>query len=88
VQAYRRTAQRTSLRIATDWQTIEEVMIRHPRAGSPSRWFLLEGQAFSEADWPRIEQTKGRLHTGLRVTAWVCDDGRNPIIDWRPPQRG
>lgn len=86
VQHYRRSAGRTELRLHTDWGTDETVVILHPGSDDPSRWFLIGRQPFQAADWPRIESSPGRLHDGLRAAAWVCDDGRNPRVDWQPPK--
>lgn len=82
-----RRAGRTELQIRTDWDTTETVRIRHPGSDDPSRWFLLDGQPFQPGDWARIETRRGRLQPGLRVVAWVCDDGRAPLVDWQPPPR-
>lgn len=88
VLRYRRSADRTVIRIRTEWQTTEEVTISHPGSDDPSRWFLLDRKRFDAHDWPRIEQRPGRLRSGMRAAAWVCDDGRNPIVDWTvPPAR-
>ena len=42
VLRYRRSADRTVIRIRTEWQTTEEVTISHPGSDDPSRWFLLD----------------------------------------------
>ena len=86
VSHYQRGPGRTTLSIRTDWATTETVTIAHPGSRDPSRWFLIEGQPFTAADWARIEQRPGRLRAGLRAAAWVCDDGRNPVVDWQPPR--
>jgi len=86
VHRYRRTANRTELRIRTDWDTTEDVVIAHHSAAGPDRWFLMEGKPFQAGDWARLEEAQGRLRTGMRATAWVCDDGRNPVVDWNPPR--
>ena len=86
VIGYRRTHAQTWLRIATDWQTTEEVTVRHAGPGGAPPHFLIEGRAFTSADWPRIEQRAGRLHKDVRATAWVCDDGGSPVVDWLPPR--
>jgi len=86
VQRYRRESNRTELRIRTDWDTTEDVAIAHRGAADPSRWFLIEGKPFQPADWARLEESPGRLRAGTRAAAWVCDDGRNPIVDWSPPR--
>ena len=83
---YSRRAGQTEVKIRTDWQTTESVRLKHPGSDDPSRWFLIERQPFTAADWPRIELAPGRLRPGLRVAAWVCDDGRNATLDWAPPR--
>lgn len=87
VQRYQRGPGRTTIRIRTDEATTETVAIAHPGSSDPSRWFLIERQPFTPADWARIEQRPGRLRTGMRAAAWVCDDGRNPLVDWQPPTK-
>jgi hypothetical protein len=86
LQRYRREADRTELRIRTDWDTTEDVAIAHRGSDDPSRWFLMEGRPFQTADWARLEEGPRRLRAGMRAAAWVCDDGRNPIVDWNPPR--
>ncbi len=86
VQRYRRAPDRTELRIRTDWETTEDVAIAHRGSNDPSRWFLMEGKPFQAGDWARLEEGPGRLRAGMRAAAWVCDDGRNPIVDWTPPR--
>ena len=85
VLSYRRAADRTVIRIRTEWQTTEEVTISHPGSSDPSRWFLLDRKRFDARDWPRIEQRPGRLRSGLRAAAWVGDDGRKPVVVWTAP---
>ncbi len=85
VLSYTRRSDRIALRIYTDSDTTEMVTLRYPRGSSPSRWFLLNGEAFERDDWPKIESSKGRLNPNMRVSAWVCTDGRKPILDWQPP---
>lgn len=84
---YARGPGRTALTIRTDWDTTETVHLLHPGSDDPARWFLLAGQPFQPGDWARIETVPGRLRPGLRVVAWVCSDGRNPLLDWQPPPR-
>ena len=74
----------TSLTIATDWNTIERVTIKHPEAADASAWFLMKGKPFAKTDWAVIEPG-GTLRPGVRAAAWVCRDGRNPIVDWEAP---
>lgn len=84
VTAYRRAAGQTFLRLRTDAGTTESVTVRHRRGADPSRWFLLWAEPFSPGDWRLIESRKGRLRPGMRANVWVCNDGTNPVIDWRP----
>jgi hypothetical protein len=86
VVRYGRSKGRTDVRIRTDWDTTEEVSISHPGSDDPSRWFLVHGRRFQPADWSLIEERAGRLHAGMRAAAWVCDDDRNPIVDWDAPR--
>lgn len=82
---YVRGADRTTLRIRTDWATTEDVAIEH-KGGDPARWFLYRGNAFTPTDWDKITSAKGQLRPNLRATAWVCDDGSNPIVEWDVPE--
>jgi len=84
---YQRERDRTSIRIRTDWDTIEDVSIRHPGSDA-ARWFLFDGKPFPAADMALIEGRTGQLRAGMRAAAWVCDGGDNPIVDWNPPREG
>ena len=83
---YSRTRARTSMRIRTEAETTESVIIRHDRVGNPAKWFLLKAEPFKEADWNLIESRRGVLRPKIRAHIWVCTDGSNPIVDWRPPE--
>lgn len=75
----------TRLSIATDWDTTETVTVTHAQRSAAASHFLLDGQPFAATDWTRIEREPGRIASGQRVVAWVCEDGRTPpLIDWRP----
>jgi len=84
VTAFTRTRDRTEMRIRTDWDTTERVALTHTGSDDPAPWFLLGGKPFVAADWPRIESSRGRLRPETRASAWVCDDGRNAVVDWNP----
>ncbi len=96
ITAYRRRKGSTFLRIRTNFDTTEEVTIRHPgrsgRSGSyaPSRFYRINGQAFSQSDWPRIERRTGVLRPGMRANVWVCrgNPSIQPIVDWQPDDTG
>jgi len=81
VTKYARKRDRTVITIATDWDTTETVTIREPL-----RDYLVVGTPFTGRDWSRIESKKGVLRPGMRVNAWVCQNGRT-IIDWQPAAR-
>ena len=84
VISYTRRADRIVITIHTDSDTTETVTLKYARGSSPARWFLLNGEAFGRGDWSKIESSKGKLHPNMRVNAWVCTDGRKPVLDWRP----
>ena len=73
---YKRHADSSWLKIATDYGTVETVTAPHAR-------FLYRGRAFAAADWTRIESKHGVLRKGTRATAWVCEGGKQPpLVDW------
>lgn len=84
---YARTKDRITVRIATESQTVESVTIEARGPDEARRWLRVDGQPFAAADWPRIERQPGQLRPGLRVAAWVCDDGRNPLVEFYLPKR-
>jgi hypothetical protein len=90
VTAYRRRNGSTFLRIRTNFDTTEEVTIRHPRTDDPSRFYLLNGQPFTKSDWRRIERRSKVLIKGTRANVWVCRDNPSiqPIVDWQPDDTG
>jgi hypothetical protein len=71
----------------TDEETTESFTLRFRRSEDAARWFLLMGESFKPSDWRLIERSRYRLRPKMRATVWVCDDGTNPIIDWRPGER-
>ena len=79
-----READRTVLEFRTDWETSEQVIVAHRGAGGPAMWFRVRGEPFGPDGWKVIESLPGQLRPGVRATAWVCEDGRNPIVDWNP----
>lgn len=85
VLAFRRQPGRTLIRVRTDWETTEQVVLHYVRNEPPIKWFRLNGRPFASDDWDLIESGKNELRPGMRANIWVCDDGSNPIVDWRPP---
>jgi hypothetical protein len=90
VTAYRRRKGSTFLRISTNFDTIEEVIIRHPGTDDPSKFYLLNSQPFTKNDWRRIERRRNVLITGMRANVWVCRDRPSiqPVVDWQPDDTG
>lgn len=90
VVAYRRRKGSTFLRVRTDSDTTEEVIIRHPSTDDPSGFYLLDGGSFTKSDWRRIERRRGVLRPGMRASVWVCRDNPSvqPVVDWRPDDTG
>jgi hypothetical protein len=84
VRNYRRDTGTTSLTIRTDYDTTEQVSLKHPGTDDPSKLFRMQGEPFAPADWNRIESRKGVLREGTRASAWVCTDGR-VMVDWGVP---
>jgi hypothetical protein len=84
VRTYRRQVGSTTLTIRTDYDTTEEVSLKHPGTDDPSGFFRMLGEPFTSADWSRIESRKGVLRDGTRASAWVCADGR-VMVDWGVP---
>lgn len=82
VVSLERDAAKTTLRMRTDWATDEPFVVAHP-GGDATRWFFLDGQPFSPADWTAL-LPEGRLRDGARATVWVCDDQPNPTVNWEP----
>lgn len=73
---------RTVLRIRTDWDTVEDVVVEHQTSPDPTNWFLYRGDSFRSEDWEKILDAAGRLRPNTRASAWVCSDGSNPVVDW------
>lgn len=84
VVSYSRRSTRLTMTIDTDDDTTETVTLSYKRNTNPARWFLFRGARFKTSDWARVEASRGSLLPLMRATAWVCNDGRPPIIDWRP----
>lgn len=88
VLSFSRTHVRTVIRMRTDEDTTEKFTLHHPKSNDTKKWFLLRGKPFERSDWAVIESARNRLRPNMRATVWVCDDGTNPIVDWRPPNGG
>jgi hypothetical protein len=79
VLRYSRRAGQTEVQIRTDWQTTESVRLKHPGSDDPSRWFLIERQPFTAADWQRSETgavAPGHAGGGMGVRRWAQRDAR------------
>jgi hypothetical protein len=90
VITYRRRKGSTYLRIRTNFDTTEDVTIRHPGTDQPLEFFLLNGGAFTKSDWPRIERKAKVLRGGMSANVWVCrgNPSIQPVVDWRPDDTG
>jgi hypothetical protein len=86
VQSFHRERDQAVIRLHTDEDTTEQFTLRHPTDHDPTAWFLLKGAPFQAADWALIESAPNRLWPGMHAIVWVCDDGTNPVIDWRPSE--
>jgi hypothetical protein len=75
------------LNMRTDSETRETFNLRFDKTTPLEKWFLLGGEIFRDADWPKIEISSGRLRPEIQATVWVCEGTANPVVDWRlPPQ--
>jgi len=81
---YKRGRQDISIRVRTDEQTTESFTLKWGSSEKAEMSFLLDGEGFKADDWKRIEIAPGKLHEGMRIIVWVCDDGSKPVFDWRP----
>ena len=90
ILAYSRRKGGTFLRIRTNFDTTEEITIRHPRTDDPSEFFLVNGNAFTRSDWRRIEKRPKILRRGMRANVWVCrgNPSIQPVVDWQPEDTG
>ncbi|HWS99186.1 MAG TPA: hypothetical protein VN256_02865 [Pyrinomonadaceae bacterium] len=88
ILSYRRGPGRVSLTVRTDEETTESFTLRFRKSEDAARWFLMRGEPFKRGDWALIERRRYQLRPRMRATVWVCDDGSNPIVDWRPGERG
>jgi hypothetical protein len=84
ILSYRRSASRLTLRMRTDEATTESFTLKFARGSDAAKSFLLNGEEFKPGDWPLIELRRYHLRRNMRATVWMCDDGSNPTIDWRP----
>src|ERR1044072_1859404 len=86
VLGYRRRFGSTFLRIRTDFDTTEQVTIRHRGTDDPSRFYLINGERFMKSDWRRVERSARVLKNGMRANVWVCrgNPSIQPVLAWRP----
>jgi len=90
VLIYRRRKGNTFVRMRTNFDTTENVTIRHLRTNDPSQFYLINGEAFTRNDWRRIERRAGVLRHGMRANVWVCrgNPSIQPVVDWQPDDTG
>jgi hypothetical protein len=90
ILVYRRRRGKTFLRVRTNYETTEDVTIRHPGTDDPSKFYLLNGAVFTRDDWDQIEKTKGVLKDTMRANVWVCrgKPSIQPVVDWKPEDTG
>jgi hypothetical protein len=82
---YERNANEIRIRVDTDWETVEEIRVDLKPGEDVRSHFLLRGEPYGQRNLGEIEETPGKLKADMRVTAWVCASGPQPLIDWRPP---
>ncbi|HEV7923609.1 MAG TPA: rhodanese-like domain-containing protein [Thermoanaerobaculia bacterium] len=73
VTRFTRTRSKTTITIATDWDTTETAV-------SPAPRYLLDGEPMRSSDWKRVGK-------GKRANVWVCGEkGVATVIDWHPDE--
>lgn len=87
ILSYQRKPGRVSIRMRTDEATTESFTLRFRKTEDAAKWFLLMAEPFKQSDWALIERSRYRLRPNMRASVWVCDDGSNPIVDWRPGEQ-
>ncbi|HEX8189402.1 MAG TPA: rhodanese-like domain-containing protein [Pyrinomonadaceae bacterium] len=90
VVRYGRRPGSTYLRIKTNFDTTEEVTLKHPGTDDPTTLFLINAEPFKPSDWAKIERAKRKLRPGMRANVWVCvgNPSTQPVVDWRPGDTG
>ena len=83
VTSYKREKGKTLLVMRTSADTTERITVAHKGFDDASRFYLIDGNAFTSRDWTRIEASKGKLRDKMSAIAWVCKNGTT-FIDWRP----
>jgi hypothetical protein len=86
VLEFRRSNNKTFLKVRTDEDTTEVFTLKHPGKESAAEWFLFKGKPFESSHWKRIEIRKNQLRPRMRATVWACDDGSTPVVDWQPQE--
>ncbi len=87
LSAYRAEQAGIHFEIATEWGTVENLVIPVNDPARPDTAFLLEGAPFGSSDWDAIASEPGSRtpRPGIGLIAWVClDDETATMIDWRP----
>ena len=88
VISYRRSQGHVTLRMRTDEGTTENFTLLHKKPEDAARSFLMKGESFKQSDWALIERRRNQLRPHMRATVWLCADGSELIVDWRPGERG
>lgn len=90
VVRYERKLGSTHLRIETNFDTTEEVTLRHPGTDDPAALFLINAEPFKPSDWAKVESAGHTLRPGMRANVWVCvgNPSIQPVVDWRPDDTG
>lgn len=90
VVKYERKLGSTYLRVKTNFDTTEEVTLKHPGTDDPAALFLINAEPFKPSDWAKIERAKRKLRPHMRANVWVCvgKPSIQPVVDWRPDDTG
>ncbi len=80
VTRYTRQADKISLTLKTDDETVESISLR------PGDKILLDAHQMTKDDWKLVEEKEGKLRPRMRATVWICRGGR-PVLDWQPAKQ-
>ncbi len=72
----------TYLRIETNFDTTEEVTLKHPGTDDPAALFLINTEPFKPSDWAKIERAKRKLRPGMRANVWVWSANLRSNPSW------
>lgn len=85
VTSYERGHDSLTIIVRAEWGALKTVTIGYVDTSEPAPYFRMQGQAFKQEDWARIEVEPGVLMEGMSAIVWTCEDAEiSTIVDWLP----